>query len=304
MRTHQANFASISDLVGEEDLRFRTAAASSLATRTELQISSFIINIHSYTTMTTCSLFLFTLAWVSTTIPSSLAFLPRNAGSFSPLATKSIAKSSTQHFFKSPLVQEALEQCVIDRDVDPDQMMDLLQNLLKVHNLRPNQSFDWYGDLQGSFEFVFSEAIADLPLVGKNLFKGYYHPMREIVHFDIPNQTMGMEVQFLPIPNFPTFTLWESLGMEVQFRPIPNFPTFTLWARDLKWDPEKAQLSYQMDGKDNTSVWKILYADGHVLVAECSVHLGLVVLRRIPPSELEALKEERGHTALITKTED
>ena len=283
MRTHQANFASISDLVGEEDLRFRTAAASSLATRTELQISSFIINIHSYTTMTTCSLFLFTLAWVSTTIPSSLAFLPRNAGSFSPLATKSIAKSSTQHFFKSPLVQEALEQCVIDRDVDPDQMMDLLQNLLKVHNLRPNQSFDWYGDLQGSFEFVFSEAIADLPLVGKNLFKGYYHPMREIVHFDIPNQTMGMEVQFLP---------------------IPNFPTFTLWARDLKWDPEKAQLSYQMDGKDNTSVWKILYADGHVLVAECSVHLGLVVLRRIPPSELEALKEERGHTALITKTED
>jgi len=182
---------------------------------------------------------------------------------------------STQLFFKSPIVQEALEQCVFDRDVDPDQMIDLLENLLKVHELRPNQSFDWYGDLQGSWELVFSSAIANLPLVGKKLFQGYFVPMREIIHFDIPHHTMGMEVQFLP---------------------LDNFPTYTNWAYDLKWHPKKAELTYQMENNkdDLTSVWKILYADGHVLVADCSERLGLVVLRRIPPSELETLKEKRG----------
>mmetsp|Transcript_16193 Transcript_16193/g.39591 ORF Transcript_16193/g.39591 Transcript_16193/m.39591 type:complete len:91 (-) Transcript_16193:165-437(-) len=89
------------------------------------------------------------------------------------------------------------------------------------------------------------------------------------------------------------------MGMEVKFLPLPNFPTFTLFAHNLKWHPEQAQVTYQMDGKDNTSVWKILYADGHILVAECSVHLGLVVLRRIPPSELKALNKERGHTTTV-----
>lgn len=220
-------------------------------------------------TMMTRCLQLLTLAL---SIQSSFAFLSPNFGRLSHVSTK----SSTQHFFKSPLVQEALEQCVMDRNVDPDQMIDLLKNLLKVHDLRPNQSFDWYGDLQGSFELVFSSSIAEIPLVGKNVFHGYFVPMREIVHFDFPNHTMGMEVKFLP---------------------LPNFPTFTFWGHNLEWNPEEAQVTYQMDGKDNTSVWKILYADGHVLVAECSVHLGLVVLRRIPPSELEALREERGqHT--------
>jgi len=228
----------------------------------------------------TRSLLLFTLTWISLPIQSSLAFLPPpSSGSLSPTTSTTTTTGNTQLFFKSPVVQEALESCVVGRDVDPDQMIDLLQNLLKVHDLRPNQSYDWYGDLQGSWEFVFSSAIADVPLIGKNLFQGYFVPMLEIIHFDFPQQTMGMEVQFLP---------------------VRNFPTYTLKASNLKFDAEKAEVSYQMDAKKkeqdvtSSSIWKILYADGHVLAADCSERLGMVVLRRIPPSELEALKEKRG----------
>lgn len=233
---------------------------------------------------------LFMLTWtISLSINKyyALAFLPAASNSGSSLSHTATAnripnkssRSITQHYFKSPLIQEAFEQCVVDRNVDPDHMIDLLENLSKVHDLQgPNhhQSYDWQKDLQGSFEFVFSSAIAEIPLVGKKLFRGYYLPMREIIHFDFPHQTMGMEVKLLP---------------------LPNFPTFTLQAHDLAWDPEEAEVTYQFDGKDNTSVWKILYADGHLLVANCSVHLGLVVLSRIPPLELRALNEERrGHT--------
>ncbi|CAJ1946045.1 unnamed protein product [Cylindrotheca closterium] len=212
-----------------------------------------------------------------------MAFLlPSNAGSLSYAKANLPSKktsSTTQHYFKSPLVQEALDQCILDRNVDPDQMIDLLENLSNEHDLRPNQSYDCQRDLQGSFEFVFSSSIAEIPLIGKRLFRGYYLPMREIIHFDFTNLTMGMEVKLLP---------------------LPNFPTFTLQGHDLQWHPNEAQLTYQFDGKDNTSVWNILYADGNMLVAKCSVHLGLVVLRRIPPLELQALNEERGHTTTAT----
>ncbi|KAL3937885.1 MAG: hypothetical protein SGBAC_007099 [Bacillariaceae sp.] len=231
---------------------------------------------------------LFMLTWISLSIKYyALAFLPasNSRSSLSHTATanripKKSSRSISQLYFKSPLIQEALQQCVVDRNVDPDQMIDLLENLSKVHDLQgPNhhQSYDLQKDLQGSFEFVFSSAIAEIPLVGKNLFHGYYLPMREIIHFDFPHQTMGMEVKFLP---------------------LPSFPTFTLRAHDLAWDPEEAEVTYQFDGKENISVWKILYADGHLLVANCSVHLGLVVLRRIiPPLELQkhGTRNGRGH---------
>ena len=117
MRTHQkVSHGGIHQyLVGEEDLLFSNSRHKQLGNKnrhTNLFIQETIYC--RPMTMMTRSLLLFTLTWVSTTIQSSLAFLPPNAGSLSPTATKSIAKSSTQHYFKSPLVQEALEQCVID----------------------------------------------------------------------------------------------------------------------------------------------------------------------------------------------
>mmetsp|Transcript_16193 Transcript_16193/g.39590 ORF Transcript_16193/g.39590 Transcript_16193/m.39590 type:complete len:108 (-) Transcript_16193:341-664(-) len=90
----------------------------------------------------------------------------------------------------------------MDRNVDPDQMIDLLENLLKVHELRPNQSLDWYGDLQGSFEFVFSSSIAEIPLVGKKLFHGYFVPMQSFILI-FKKKKWVWKSSFCPCPTFP-----------------------------------------------------------------------------------------------------
>eukprot|EP00980_Cylindrotheca_fusiformis_P013663 scaffold3515_cov126-Cylindrotheca_fusiformis.AAC.12 len=75
------------------------------------------------------------------------------------------------------------------------------------------------------------------------------------------------------------------MGIDVKFFPIPKFPIVTIPAEDLKLDPERKELRYTIKGKSEQSVWTLLYVDEDILAAKCSMHIGLIVLRRIRDDE-------------------
>jgi hypothetical protein len=110
----------------------------------------------------------------------------------------------------------------------------------------------------GTFELIFSSAVAQLPVVGSWL-DGYL-PNKETIQFDFEKGKMTLNVDTLPF-----------------------LPTLTIVGEDLTWQEDESSsstLSYKIQGKDKTSYWKILYADETVVVGKSSV-TGLNVIRRI-----------------------
>ena len=111
--------------------------------------------------------------------------------------------------------------------------------------------------LEGTFELVFSSAVKELPFVG--MFYDGYMPSKEIMNFNFTAGEMTLTVETLPL-----------------------MPQIDIVGDKLTWDPEKATLSYIIEGREEMppSTWQILYASEHVLAARSSV-TGLNVVRRI-----------------------
>lgn len=110
--------------------------------------------------------------------------------------------------------------------------------------------------VDGSFELVFSPAVANFPIVGP-WFDGYL-PNKEIIKFDLENGELQLSVETFPF-----------------------LPPIDIVGEKLSYDEITASLMYTVKGKDKTSQWDILYAEQGALTAKSSV-TGLNVIRRIP----------------------
>ena len=108
--------------------------------------------------------------------------------------------------------------------------------------------------VSGTFDLIFSSAVADLPIIG-GLLDGYL-PNRETIIFDFDAGIMSLEVEILPF-----------------------LPTIDILGENLSWDESLSTLSYNIKGKSSTSQWNILYSDEEVLAAKSSV-TGLNVIKK------------------------
>ena len=109
--------------------------------------------------------------------------------------------------------------------------------------------------VNGSFELIYSSAVAKLPVVGA-WWDGYL-PNREIIKFDLENGELRLCVETFPF-----------------------VPTIDIIGENLIYDEITASLEYTVKGKTKASNWDILYADQDVIAAKSSV-TGLNVIRRL-----------------------
>ena len=171
-------------------------------------------------------------------------------------------------------VQEILESCALDRNVDSKILIETLKSLEKQREdtlSTGTTSTSIPKDLvTGAFELIFSSSVANLPVVGF-LCKGYM-PNREIISFDFDDEK------------------GRGGKLKLDVETIPNvIPTITIIGDDLMYNEETNTISYKVrknDKKDGassdvkTSEWKILYATDKIVAAKSSV-TGYNVIRRI-----------------------
>jgi hypothetical protein len=161
------------------------------------------------------------------------------------------SKPSTSEIDPSA-VRETLETCVSDRSVGSEALVQVLESLERrsIDFARISQD-----DVNGTFELIFSSAVAQLPIVG-NLLDGYL-PNKENNVFDFDAGVMSLTVETLPF-----------------------FPKIDIIGEGLDWDAQAATLSYRVQGKEKKSQWEIMYADESIVAGKSSV-TGLNVIRRI-----------------------
>ena len=171
-------------------------------------------------------------------------------------------------------VQEILESCALDRNVDSKILIETLKSLEKAREdtlSTGTTSTSIPKDLvTGAFELIFSSSVANLPVVGF-LCKGYM-PNREIISFDFDEDGKRGKLK---------------LDVET----IPNvIPTITIIGDDLMYNEETNTISYKVrknnkkDGSTSsdvkTSEWKILFATDKIVAAKSSL-TGYNVIRRV-----------------------
>jgi hypothetical protein len=149
-------------------------------------------------------------------------------------------------------VRETLEACVSDRSVGSEALVQVLESLERrsIDFARISQD-----DVNGTFELIFSSAVAQLPIVG-NLLDGYL-PNKETIVFDFEAGVMRLTVEILPF-----------------------LPKIDIIGEGLDWDAQAATLSYRVQGKEKKSQWEIMYADESIVAGKSSV-TGLNVIRKI-----------------------
>jgi hypothetical protein len=167
------------------------------------------------------------------------------------VVTRLESKPSTSEIDPSA-VRETLKACVLDRSVGSEALVQLLESLER-------RSIDFerisQGYVNGTFELIFSSAVAQLPIVG-NMLDGYL-PNKETIVFDFDAGVMSLTVETLPF-----------------------LPKIDIIGEGLDWDTQATTLSYIIQGKDKKSQWKILYADESIVAGKSSV-TGLNVIRRL-----------------------
>lgn len=170
------------------------------------------------------------------------------------------SSSSLEDKYDKSNVVAILRQAAEYRSVPSNDLTQILEDLLEDinENNSNNENNIPIEYVHGTFDLIFSSAVANLPIIGTWLFDGYL-PNREIISFDLfdkqPQLTLVVET-------------------------FPFLPPFTIIGNNLLFDPKTSTLSYCIEGKDSTSLWKILYADETIIAAQSSV-TGLNLIRRI-----------------------
>jgi len=177
----------------------------------------------------------------------------------------SFSSNSSPVEFELDLV-DVLQKCAIDRSAKASDVIETLEELEKSLESKPLGSTSIYlkevdlsTALDGTFELIFSSAVANLPILG-NLCGGYM-PNKEIITFDLEKKQMSLVVELLPF-----------------------LPSIDIFGESLALDKDGATLEYVVQGNEQKppSQWKILYCDvsGEIIAARSSV-TGLNVIRRI-----------------------
>lgn len=161
---------------------------------------------------------------------------------------------------------DVLQKCAIDRSAKASDVIETLEKLERSLTSKPLGSTSIYlkevdlsTALDGTFELIFSSAVANLPILG-NLCGGYM-PNKELITFDLEKKQMSLVVELLPF-----------------------LPSIDIYGESLALDEDGATLNYVVQGKEQKppSQWKILYSDvsGEIIAARSSV-TGLNVIRRV-----------------------
>jgi hypothetical protein len=177
--------------------------------------------------------------------------------------------STLQATTNNNTIKEILFQCALEQSIPAQQVIETLESLDTTTSTNNDDNDNSMSRMMvlshqqdyvaGTFELIFSSAVAQLPVVGSWL-DGYL-PNKETIQFDFEQGKMTLNVETLPF-----------------------LPPLTIVGEDLTWQKEEglssSTLSYKIQGKDTTSYWKILYADETVVAGKSSV-TGLNVIRRI-----------------------
>lgn len=149
------------------------------------------------------------------------------------------------------LISNTLSEAASQRSVPSSKLLPLLEEL----ESEPDRRAIPRNLVEGTFELIYSSAVANLPLIG-SILDGYL-PNKEIIVFDLENGKLSLTVETLPM-----------------------IPSIDIEGEGLTYDEATSTLEYTVTGKSVSSQWAILYADETLLAAKSSV-TGLNVIKRI-----------------------
>ena len=171
------------------------------------------------------------------------------------------ARANPSTFLNKELdeIASVIRNCAYNRSIESGRVISALEKLEQQRaGSSPGRKID-RSLVQGTFELIFSSAVAGIPLVG-SILDGYM-PNREVITFDFDTKKeMSLIVETLPF-----------------------IPTVDIYGDNLIWDEENATLQYTIRGKEDNkppSRWDILFADEDIVAARSSV-TGLNVIRRL-----------------------
>eukprot|EP01083_Nonionella_stella_P116114 344793_1 len=143
----------------------------------------------------------------------------------------SFSSNSSPVEFEKDLVN-VLQKCAIDRSAKASDVIETLEKLERSLTSKPLGSTSIYlkevdlsTALDGTFELIFSSAIANLPILG-NLCGGYM-PNKEIITFDLEKKEMSLVVELLPF-----------------------LPSIDIFGESLTLNKDGATLEYVVQGKE------------------------------------------------------
>lgn len=178
------------------------------------------------------------VAFVSVLVPS----LPSKQRSGQLLAAKNTDVSST------------LFRAASQRSVPSSELLPLLEKLDKEHTSTSTPIPRAL--VEGTYELIYSSAVANLPLGLGSILDGYL-PNKEIINFDLKGGLLSLRVETLPF-----------------------LPSIDIEGENLTYDDATSNLVYTVKGKNKSSAWTVLYADETLLAAKSSV-TGLNVIKKL-----------------------